>query len=113
MLPSAVDDDPGKHGVQYYRLLNAPPEFRLLGEDGEDAGRIRLELLSPLDREAKENYTMTLKATDGGRPPLSGNATVLLRVLDSNDHNPVFEQVIHVLDIITHITLHIVLKICF
>ena len=61
--------------------------------DGDDDGRVSIELIQPLDREIKENYTMSLIASDGGRPPLTGNTTIILTVLDANDHHPVFERV--------------------
>ena len=76
-----------------YRLYGYPETFQLLDGDGADGSRVRLELLQPLDREVKENYTMSFIASDGGRPPRTGNTTLVLTVLDANDHHPEFEQV--------------------
>jgi cadherin 23 len=36
------------------------------------------------------NYTVTVKASDGGQPQLSSTAKVHICVTDVNDHNPVF-----------------------
>ncbi|XP_077579230.1 protocadherin-16-like [Stigmatopora nigra] len=44
----------------------------------------------PLDREERENYSLTVYAKDGGLPPNYSKATVRIRVSDENDNAPVF-----------------------
>ncbi|PFX22302.1 Protocadherin Fat 4 [Stylophora pistillata] len=41
-----------------------------------------------LDRESIAHYRLTVSATDQGRPPMSGNATVNVKVDDINDNAP-------------------------
>jgi len=45
-----------------------------------------------VDRETVTEYRLKVEALDGGSPPLSGSVDVLVRVLDANDHSPVFER---------------------
>ena len=47
---------------------------------------------SSLDREAQEQYTIAVFATDGGSPPLTGSSMVVVTVLDQNDNAPKFSQ---------------------
>jgi hypothetical protein len=43
-----------------------------------------------LDREIMDSYSLTVWAVDNGSPRLTATATVLLTVMDVNDHSPVF-----------------------
>lgn len=44
----------------------------------------------PLDREKRDNYHLTITATDG---TFSSKAVVEVKVLDANDNSPVCEKV--------------------
>lgn len=44
-----------------------------------------------LDREVESVYRFTVLASDLGKPPLTGTATVTVYVQDRNDHDPVFQ----------------------
>ena len=46
-----------------------------------------------LDREIKDEYELTVSATDSGVPPLVGLATVVVRVIDENDNRPHFAPI--------------------
>ena len=48
--------------------------------------------LVPLDREIREFYDLTIKATDGGSPPMSNTTQMKITVLDENDNTPAFEK---------------------
>ena len=50
---------------------------------------------SQLDREAQDRITMTVFATDGGSPPLTGSSTVVVSVLDQNDNAPEFSRAVY------------------
>uniref|UniRef100_A0A8C6QP25 Protocadherin gamma subfamily A, 2 n=1 Tax=Nannospalax galili TaxID=1026970 RepID=A0A8C6QP25_NANGA len=52
----------------------------------------RLVTTSTLDREQFSFYNITLSAKDGGNPPLSTDAHLLLQVADINDNPPIFSQ---------------------
>lgn len=47
---------------------------------------------TPLDQEAIPLYNLTIMAVDGGTPSLNSTMTVVVRVLDDNDNDPVFLQ---------------------
>ncbi|XP_015979605.2 protocadherin gamma-A7 isoform X7 [Rousettus aegyptiacus] len=52
----------------------------------------RLVTAKNLDREILSVYNITLKATDGGSPPLSTETHILMMVADTNDNPPAFPQ---------------------
>ncbi|KAM9449882.1 protocadherin-7 [Clarias gariepinus] len=45
-----------------------------------------------LDYETTRDYTVTIVAVDSGSPSLSVNSTLMVRVVDINDHAPTFPQ---------------------
>uniref|UniRef100_A0A672KG45 Protocadherin-7-like n=1 Tax=Sinocyclocheilus grahami TaxID=75366 RepID=A0A672KG45_SINGR len=45
-----------------------------------------------LDYEATREYSVTIVAVDSGSPSLSSNSSLLVRVVDINDHAPTFAQ---------------------
>lgn len=47
---------------------------------------------APLDKENKSSYNLTFTASDSGNPPLSTSQSVILTVIDSNDHEPQFPR---------------------
>lgn len=49
-----------------------------------------LYVKSPLDREERDYYSLTIVATDHGQPPRSSQVPVVIHVLDENDNSPQF-----------------------
>ncbi|MED6250273.1 hypothetical protein ATANTOWER_028221, partial [Ataeniobius toweri] len=91
-LQAARDADSGLLSVQQYRL-SQNGHFRLEVKDrGEDRKTPSLVLEKPLDRESIKNHVLLLTALDGGKPPRSGNMTIIVNVSDVNDNPPVFSQ---------------------
>lgn len=45
-----------------------------------------------LDYEATKEYSVTIVAVDSGSPSLSSNSSLMVRVVDINDHAPIFAQ---------------------
>ncbi|XP_037531491.1 protocadherin gamma-A11-like, partial [Nematolebias whitei] len=91
-LKAARDADSGLLSVQQYKLSNND-HFRLEVKDrGEDRKTPSLVLEKPLDRESVKSHVLLLTALDGGRPPKSGNMTIIVNVSDVNDNPPVFSQ---------------------
>uniref|UniRef100_A0A4W5MZ02 Dachsous cadherin-related 1a n=1 Tax=Hucho hucho TaxID=62062 RepID=A0A4W5MZ02_9TELE len=52
-----------------------------------------------LDREAQEQYTLTVYARDGGVPPNIARASVKIQVLDENDNAPAFSRLYYSLEV--------------
>ncbi|XP_063731817.1 protocadherin alpha-7-like [Eleginops maclovinus] len=89
-LQAARDADSGLLSVQQYKL-SQNEHFRLEVKDrGEDRKTPGLILQKALDRESLKTHTLLLTATDGGKPPRSGNMTIIVDVSDVNDNPPVF-----------------------
>lgn len=91
-LQAARDADSGSLSVQQYKL-SQNEHFRLEVKDrGEDRKTPSLILQKALDRESVRTHTLLLTALDGGKPPRSGNMTIIVDVSDVNDNPPVFTQ---------------------
>ncbi|XP_041845611.1 protocadherin alpha-7-like isoform X21 [Melanotaenia boesemani] len=91
-LQAARDADSGILSVQQYKLSHNE-FFRLEVKDrGEDRKTPSLVLQKPLDRESVKTHELLLTALDGGKPPKSGNMTIIVSVSDVNDNPPVFCQ---------------------
>ncbi|XP_035807158.2 protocadherin alpha-7-like isoform X22 [Amphiprion ocellaris] len=91
-VQAARDADSGSLSVQQYKLSHNE-HFRLEVKDrGEDRKTPSLVLQKPLDRESVKTLELLLTAFDGGKPPKSGNMTIIVSVSDVNDNPPVFTQ---------------------
>ncbi|NXE43754.1 PCDGA protein, partial [Ptilorrhoa leucosticta] len=82
------DRDSGANGDVRCSLDGGVP-FRL-EKSFEDYYRV--VTARELDREQVSEYNVTVRAADGGSPPLQSSAVLSLRVLDVNDNAPVFAQ---------------------
>ncbi|XP_054073022.1 protocadherin gamma-A4-like isoform X10 [Rissa tridactyla] len=82
------DRDSGPNGQVRCSIAESLP-FRL-EKTFEDYYRV--VTAEVLDREAVSEYNVTVRASDGGSPPLWSSAVLSLRVLDVNDNAPVFAE---------------------
>ncbi|XP_037533900.1 cadherin-23 [Nematolebias whitei] len=84
----ATDADSGLFAVIEYSLVDGEGKFDIRPTTGE------IYILSPLDRETKDHYTLTAVARDnpGGTPNnrRENSVQVLVTVLDVNDYRPRF-----------------------
>ncbi|XP_015453427.1 protocadherin alpha-10 [Pteropus alecto] len=94
-LEGASDADIGVNALLSYGL--SPNEYFSLGipTNDEQVKPLQLVLKKPLDREIASELLLVLKATDGGKPELSGTVELHITVLDVNDNAPVFDKAIH------------------
>nr|XP_020454554.1 cadherin-23 isoform X2 [Monopterus albus] len=87
---SATDADSGLFSVIEYSLVDGEGKFGIKPSTGE------IYVLSPLDRETKDHYTLTAVARDnpGGSPNnrRENAVQVLVTVLDINDYRPRFTE---------------------
>uniref|UniRef100_A0A6J0UAW7 Protocadherin-19 isoform X2 n=1 Tax=Pogona vitticeps TaxID=103695 RepID=A0A6J0UAW7_9SAUR len=91
-LESAYDPDSGSFGVQSYEIT--PNDlFGLETKTRGDGSRFaELVVEKSLDRETQSHYSYMITALDGGDPPNFGTVELNIRVIDSNDNNPLFEE---------------------
>ncbi|KAM6148483.1 protocadherin beta-17-like [Erethizon dorsatum] len=91
-LKIAQDLDVGNNTVQNY-IISTNSHFHLVTCDHNDGRKYpELVLDKALDREEQPEFKLTLTALDGGSPPRTGIAQVLIVVLDVNDNAPEFGQ---------------------
>ncbi|KAJ2944071.1 hypothetical protein O0L34_g8410 [Tuta absoluta] len=80
-------DQPGPHATIHYSVLPGPNSeyFGFVNELDSI-----LVVKQPLDYETLPNFTITLRASDNGTPPLYNDTTLRVDVLDADDQNPKF-----------------------
>ncbi len=94
-LESAFDPDVGSNALRTYDITNNN-NFYLDVQTQTDGNKFaELVLEKPLDREQQAIHRYVLTAVDGGQPPRTGTALLVVRVLDSNDNVPVFDQPVY------------------
>ncbi|CAD7678940.1 unnamed protein product [Nyctereutes procyonoides] len=93
-LEGASDADIGANALLTYRL--SPNEYFSLEVPTNDdqVKPLQLVLKKPLDREVASELLLVLKATDGGKPELTGTTELHITVLDVNDNAPVFDKAV-------------------
>ncbi|KAM9811387.1 protocadherin-16-like [Syngnathus typhle] len=87
---TARDKDQGPNGDISYSILSDKGAFA--DWFSIDAVTGIITTLSQLDYEKNPNPSITVVATDEGRPPLSSTAVVNIVLQDINDNEPVFES---------------------
>uniref|UniRef100_A0A8C4XIS4 Cadherin EGF LAG seven-pass G-type receptor 1 n=1 Tax=Falco tinnunculus TaxID=100819 RepID=A0A8C4XIS4_FALTI len=83
----ATDRDRGSNAQVHYSIVsgNLKGQFYIHSFSGA------IDLINPLDYETIREYTLRIKAQDGGRPPLiNSTGMVSVQVVDVNDNAPIF-----------------------
>ena len=85
---SANDQDIDMNAQIRYSIIEGNDDdiFSINGESGQ------ISLASEVDRERKDQYLLVVQAVDGGDEPHSSTAVVRIRVVDTNDNEPVFSS---------------------
>ncbi|XP_037658056.1 protocadherin gamma-B5 isoform X21 [Choloepus didactylus] len=91
-IEPAQDPDVGSNSLQNYHLSNNSEFVFEVKETNSGKKYVELVLEKPLDRERQRSHSLVLTALDGGDPPLSSTAQILILVVDANDNPPVFSQ---------------------
>ncbi|XP_062045916.1 protocadherin alpha-10-like [Lepus europaeus] len=91
-LEGASDADVGSNAQLTYTL--SPSEYFSLDvpTSTEQVNPVKLVLKKSLDREVTSELLLVLRATDGGKPELTGSVELRITVLDANDNAPVFDK---------------------
>ncbi|KAK7504632.1 hypothetical protein BaRGS_00004118 [Batillaria attramentaria] len=99
MYVLATDPDNGKNGTVVYEIIqNSIPVGSSRGYFTIDrqTGLIKTNVdMSDLDRETIPSFTLDVRASDEGSPPLYTTSTVTISLSDINDKWPVFSPVIY------------------
>ncbi|KAM9857243.1 protocadherin-10a [Aulostomus maculatus] len=94
-VESAFDPDVGSNALSGY-VITSNDHFYLDVQTQSDGGKFaELVLEKPLDRETQAAHRYVLTAVDGGVPPRTGTALLVVKVLDSNDNAPAFDQSVY------------------
>ncbi|XP_068600475.1 protocadherin alpha-C2-like [Brachionichthys hirsutus] len=98
-LTNAVDADVGANSIKTYHLSESK-YFNIDIQTGSDGSKyVDLVLKGNLDREEHAVHNLILTAVDGGVPPRSGTASIVINVLDINDNAPVFSQPVYAVNV--------------
>nr|XP_033802583.1 protocadherin-19 isoform X2 [Geotrypetes seraphini] len=91
-LESAYDPDSGSYGVQTYEITPNDLFGLEIKTRGDGSRFAELVVEKSLDRETQSHYSYLITALDGGEPPNFGTVELNIKVIDSNDNNPLFEE---------------------
>ena len=85
-MTPATDGDKGTFGELTYSILSDPNNITSYLNSSSDI----LSVIQRLDREFVSSFSLTVQVQDGGNPPRSDTASVVITVQDINDNSPVF-----------------------
>ncbi|XP_006003958.1 protocadherin-19 isoform X2 [Latimeria chalumnae] len=98
-LESAYDPDSGNFGVQTYEITPNDLFGLEIKTRGDGSRFAELVVERALDRETQSHYSYMITALDGGDPPNFGTVELNIKVIDSNDNNPVFDEAAYIVNI--------------
>ncbi|XP_059529722.1 protocadherin-7 isoform X2 [Myotis daubentonii] len=94
-LVQVSDRDQGENGVVTCTVVGDVP-FQLKPasdtEGDQNKKKYFLHTSAPLDYEATREFNVVIVAVDSGSPSLSSNNSLVVKVGDTNDNPPVFDQ---------------------
>ncbi|XP_010795378.1 protocadherin-10-like [Notothenia coriiceps] len=94
-VENAFDPDVGTNALSTYAITNNN-YFYLDVQTQSDGNKFaELVLEKSLDREQQAVHRYVLTAVDGGIPQRTGTALLVVKVLDSNDNAPTFDQSVY------------------
>ncbi|XP_037656911.1 protocadherin alpha-2 isoform X7 [Choloepus didactylus] len=94
-LEGASDADIGVNALLSYKLSSSEFFYLDIQTNDELSQSLSLVLRKSLDREETAEVNLLLVATDGGKPELTGTIQMLIKILDVNDNEPSFDQLVY------------------
>ncbi|XP_057655100.1 cadherin-related tumor suppressor [Diorhabda carinulata] len=86
-------DKQGPNSVISYSLQQPSDLFTVDPASGEIFSKRSLRYkYTPLESSPENTYSLTILATDNGKPPMSSECLVTINVIDANNNAPSFEQ---------------------
>ncbi|XP_066571102.1 protocadherin-19 isoform X2 [Amia ocellicauda] len=98
-LEGANDPDSGSFGVQTYEITPNDLFGLEIKTRGDGSRFAELVVEKTLDRETQSHYSYMITALDGGDPPNFGTVELNIKVIDSNDNNPVFDEPVYTVNV--------------
>ncbi|XP_036372954.1 protocadherin-10a isoform X3 [Megalops cyprinoides] len=98
-VESAFDPDVGTNALRTYEITTNNYFFLDVQTQGDGNKFAELVLEKPLDREQQAVHRYVLTAVDGGMPQRTGTALLVVKVLDSNDNVPAFDQSVYTVNL--------------
>ncbi|KAM9730010.1 protocadherin alpha-2 isoform 8-T8 [Dama dama] len=102
-LEGAFDADTGVNALLTYKLSSSEFFFLDIQTNDELSQSLSLVLRKSLDREETAEINLLLVATDGGKPELTGTVQLLIKVLDVNDNEPIFDQSVYKIQLLENV----------
>lgn len=84
----AVDPDLGTNSQLTYSIINGSQDDHF----GINPNNGSIVIRKALDYESQSVYTLYIRTQDAGHPPHQAILTLVIHVIDDNDHSPVFQQ---------------------
>ncbi|XP_051983363.1 protocadherin-10-like isoform X3 [Xyrauchen texanus] len=94
-VENAFDPDVGTNALSTYAITTNNYFYLDVQTQGDGNRFAELVLDKPLDREQQAVHRYVLTAVDGGQPQRTGTALLVVKVLDSNDNAPTFDQSVY------------------
>uniref|UniRef100_A0A3Q4HNH4 Protocadherin 7a n=1 Tax=Neolamprologus brichardi TaxID=32507 RepID=A0A3Q4HNH4_NEOBR len=91
-LVQVSDRDQGENGAVTCTVVGDVPFTLKPAGETVNKKKYFLHTSALLDYEATKEYSVTIVAVDSGSPSLSSNSSLMVRVVDINDHAPTFAQ---------------------
>ncbi|XP_035264956.1 protocadherin-19 isoform X4 [Anguilla anguilla] len=98
-LEGASDPDSGSFSVQTYEITPNDLFGLEIKTRGDGSKIAELVVEKTLDRETQSHYSYVITAEDGGDPPKYGTVQLNIKVIDSNDNNPVFDEPVYTVNV--------------
>ncbi|KAK4471924.1 hypothetical protein MN116_005306 [Schistosoma mekongi] len=99
-MPTSESSDLSTFQLNYTKNImttSGHPSYSVITSDRTETfiSKLELVLLKPLNREEKDEYKLRVLAIDGGQPSQTGTLYLIIRVLDINDHAPIFNHSVY------------------
>ncbi|KAJ8247785.1 hypothetical protein GJAV_G00250320 [Gymnothorax javanicus] len=98
-VESAFDPDVGTNALRTYEITTNSYFYLDVQTQGDGTKFAELVLEKSLDREQQAVHRYVLTAVDGGVPQRTGTALLVVKVLDSNDNVPAFDQSVYTVNL--------------
>ncbi|XP_038142066.1 protocadherin-10-like isoform X1 [Cyprinodon tularosa] len=98
-VENAFDPDVGTNALNTYAITNNNYFYLDVQTQSDGTKFAELVLEKPLDREQQAVHRYVLTAVDGGVPQRTGTALLVVKVLDSNDNAPTFNESVYTINL--------------